>query len=76
MQIKFWKKCSKDNLDLEPVEAPEIARARQERMHAEQLLEQTRTKGLQVSQIANRSQRILEANNFTRTIDLCMERRE
>lgn len=75
MHLKFWQKPKPPKV-LEEVESPEIQRARQERMHAEQLLSQTRATGLQVSQIANRSQRILEANNFTRTIDLCMERRK
>lgn len=75
MRLKFWKRLADEVLDTEP-ESPDITRARQERMHAEQLLAQTRATGFQVSQIANRSQKILEANNFTRTIDLCMERRK
>lgn len=75
MHLKFWQKL-KPPLAAEEVETLELQRARQERMHAEQLLAQTRATGLQVSQIANRSQKILEANNFTRTIDLCMERRK
>ena len=74
MRIKFWKKP--EPVLVEEVETPEIKHARQERIRAEQLLASTRATGRQVSQIANRSQKILEANNFTRTIDLCMERRK
>lgn len=76
MLHKFWKGQKDPDKYSDSHESPEVVKAREERIRAEKLLAQTREKGVQVSRIANKSRDILEANNFTRTIDLCMERRK